>query len=194
MWRDLCEEAFECYRQASTAGDVNSAAVALLRILDLPAKHLHKQRVSTHVRRMLKRQQRSRNDWQAQRLRGQLQRIALEEAAKWAFEDGLPPQVNHVQAPRSDSDDSEANDDNSSEPPVDFDVPDDCTTDDVQAIQRARRLAAAGHLNMASRAVCSNNRTLDCNDPSVMQQLRRMHPSPLAPFLPPFDHTSPPLD
>ena len=64
--------------------------------------------------------------------------------------------------------------------------------DDVQAIQRARRLASAGHISMASRAVCTNNRTLDCNDPSVMHQLRSMHPPESDWQMPALPHDSQP--
>ena len=58
---------------------------------------------------------------------------------------------------------------------------DDNTHDDSQAILRARRLLAAGHLDVASRAVISTNKTLDCANPAVMQQLRAMqHPCHLS--------------
>jgi hypothetical protein len=39
LWRDICEPAFERYRQASTVKDVEAMAAALVRILQLPAKH-----------------------------------------------------------------------------------------------------------------------------------------------------------
>ena len=48
LWRDICEPAFERYRQASTAKDAEAMAAALVSILQLPAKHLIKQRVPAH--------------------------------------------------------------------------------------------------------------------------------------------------
>ena len=53
----------------------------------------------------------------------------------------------------------------------------DCTEHDLRAIKHARRLIASGHMDMASRAAATDHRTLDCNDPDVMQQLRHMHPA-----------------
>ena len=84
LWRDICESAFERYRQASTAKNAEAMAAALVSILQLPAKHLVKQRVPARIRRLFKRQQLRASDWQAQRLRDQLrdaQGLAAAQAA-----------------------------------------------------------------------------------------------------------------
>ena len=52
----------------------------------------------------------------------------------------------------------------------------DCTEDDLRAVKQARRLLSGGHMHMASRAAATDLRTLDCNDPTVLQQLRDLHP------------------
>lgn len=56
-------------------------------------------------------------------------------------------------------------------------VDDGCTENDIRAITHARRLVASGHIDMASRAVSTDHRTLDCNDSAVLQQLRQLHPA-----------------
>ena len=159
LWRDICEPAFERYRQASTAKDAEAMAAALVSILQLPAKHLVKQRVPARIRRLVKRQQLRASDWQAQRLRDQLrdaQGLAAAQAAsqrRRELSNALP--ADHDNKYDTDSEPEAESD-------VGPDICDDNTHDDMQAILRARRLVEAGHLDVASRAVISTNRTLDC--------------------------------
>ena len=187
LWQQICEPEFERYRQASQtlpAPDTAGMAASLISILQLPAKHLYKQRIPTSVRRMLRKQRYKDNDWQLQRLRGQLNEQAAAAAAAVAAAAAAAPaaqqwQRNGVNDEHHDPAGELEGKYNSDELEVDnvaAHVNDECTEEDVQAILRASRLVGAGHLDMASRAVTSNHRTLDCADPTVSTQLRAMHP------------------
>ena len=188
LWRDICTPAFERYRQASTAKDLEYMAAALVSILQLPAKHLVKQRVPARIRRRFQRLQLKASDWQAQRLRDQL-RDAQGLAAAQAASQRQREVSNALSAEhdRKYNTDSEPEAEHESE----LDLSDDNTHDDSQAILRARRLVAAGHLDVASRAVMSTNKTLDCADPAVMRQLRAMHPPASAVPMPPLPLNTP---
>ena len=170
-------------------------AAALVSILQLPAQHLIKQRVPARIRRLFKRQQLRASDWQAQRLRDQLcdaQGLAAAQAASQRQREVS----NALPADHDNKYDTDSEPEAESE--VGPDISDDNTHDDMQAILRARRLVEAGHLDVASRAVISTNRTLDCGDPAVMQQqqLRDMHPPPSTAPMPPLPHNTPepPID
>ena len=65
LWQQICEPEFERYRQASQtlpAPDTAGMAASLISILQLPAKHLYKQRIPTSIRRMLRKQRYKDND------------------------------------------------------------------------------------------------------------------------------------
>ena len=179
LWIDRCKPEFESYRRAFVTEDVDDKAAALIRILQLPGKYLVKQRVSTHVRRMLRKQKRAGSEWQTERLRELLRGSIAPRAALH------PPPAAPGTIASSDSDeesddevkyeDSESDSDDSDDP---FEVSDmdTVTADDLRAVMRANSLMKEGHVNMASRAVSTDQRTLDCSDPMVLQQLRAMHP------------------
>ena len=177
-WIDRCAPAFEHYRQASATNDTEWMASALVELLQLPGKYLHKQRISTHARRMMSRQQMRSSEWQLQRLRDRLRRglvpavPALAPAPAAAAP--LAGPADGIGVPDDLDDDSQYHDSNEKLDAVAVDA--GCTEDDLRAVKQARRLVASGHMHMASRAAATDHRTLDCNDSAVLQRLRQMHP------------------
>lgn len=165
-WIERCAPAFERYRQASARGSADDMSTALIDILRLPDQYLHKRWLSNTMLQLVRRQGKSRDDWQRQRLRDRLRgRPAAAEAAQ-PNDDVEQPAASI--APQPDSDDN-----------------------DVHAVIQAGKLIRDGHTQQASRALASDQRTLDCSDPIVQMQLQQMHPhasnDPMPP-LPPDAH------
>ena len=73
-WTERCAPVLEQYRQASATNDPDSMASALIEVLQLPGKYLYRQRIHTHERRMLNRQQLHGGEWQMERLSSRLRR------------------------------------------------------------------------------------------------------------------------
>ena len=192
-WIERCAPALERYGQASTDRDMDTMASSLVELLKLPGEYLYKQRISTHARRMLNRQQQRGNEWQLQRLRSRLlgdramavPAPARDPAAPAAAASAVvAPHDNAV--PDDEDDDSKYYD--SSDDMDALAVDNGCTQDDLRAIKQARRLIASGYMHRASRAAATTLRTLDCNDSAVLQQLRQLHPAASPTPMPALPH------
>ena len=166
LWQQLCEPEFERYRQACSNNDADGTAAALVSILQLPGKHLYKQRVPKNVRRMLRREHYRDNDWQLQRLRTQLRDVAIPAGAAAV---GRQPASGAVNQPVLGAAELERKYDDSDNHDQYGDISDDCTVVDAQAVLHAKRLIGAA-ISMWHPAL-----SLPCTAHSTAAILQWMH-------------------